>query len=327
MEVFGVGGDVEESGEDFALLGGLGDMGGGVDPVGGVVVGGEFAQLEDAALGAGGDFDDFALGVGRGDGVAGGPEVEAVDGFVVLAHVVVALGAAVVVVEGDAGADDVDERGALVRDGSFDEGHELLLVAGEAARDEGGAHEEREADGVDGGIRIDGALLRLRALVGGGGELALGKAVDAVVLEDVGHVDAAAHDVGELPQADGSGVAVAGDADVGEVAVGEVCAGQHRGHAPVHGVEAVRLAEEVVRGLGGAADAGELGDAVRLDVELPEGLDQRGGDGVVPAAGAERGDLALVVAARVAGGVLDEGRVVEFGFGEIGHKVKTWVPD
>ena len=72
VEVFGVGGDVEESGEDFALLGGLGDVGGGVDLVGGVVVGGELAQLEDAALGAGGDFDDFAFGVGRGHGLAAG---------------------------------------------------------------------------------------------------------------------------------------------------------------------------------------------------------------------------------------------------------------
>jgi hypothetical protein len=38
-----------------------------------------------------------------------GPEVEAVDGFVVLADEFVALGAAFVVVEGHAGADDVDE--------------------------------------------------------------------------------------------------------------------------------------------------------------------------------------------------------------------------
>ena len=41
-------------------------------------------------------------------------EVDAAHGVVVLAHVVVALGAAGVVVEGDAGADDVDERGAAM---------------------------------------------------------------------------------------------------------------------------------------------------------------------------------------------------------------------
>ena len=53
----------------------------------------ELAEAEDAAFGAGGDFDDFAVGVVGADGFAGGPEVEAVDGLVVLADVVVALGA------------------------------------------------------------------------------------------------------------------------------------------------------------------------------------------------------------------------------------------
>ena len=133
----------------------------------------------------------------------------------------------------------------------------------------------------------------LRALVGGGGELALGEAVDAVVLEDVGHVHAAAHDVRELAEADRGGVAVAGDAEVDQVAVGEVGAGQDGGHAAVDGVEAVRVAEEVVGRLGAAADAGELGDAVGLDVEVEEGLDQRRRDGVVAAAGAQGAHLAL----------------------------------
>src|SRR3546814_5015024 len=38
---------------------------------------------------------------------------------------------------------------------------------------------------------------------------------------------------------------------------------------------AVRLAEEVVRRLAAAADARQLGDAVRLDVQFPAGLDDR----------------------------------------------------
>jgi hypothetical protein len=53
-------------------------------------------------------------------------------------------------------------------------------------------------------------------------------------------------DVRELAEADRGGVAVAGHAEVDQVAVGEVGAGQHRRHAAVHGVEAVRVAEEVV---------------------------------------------------------------------------------
>ena len=73
---------------------GAGDVGNGVDPVRRVVVGGELTEANDAALGAGGDFDDVAFGVLGGDRFARRPEVEAVDGLVVLAHVVVALGRA-----------------------------------------------------------------------------------------------------------------------------------------------------------------------------------------------------------------------------------------
>ena len=91
-------------------------------------------------------------------------------------------------------------------------------------------------------------------------------------------------------------IAVAGDAEIDQVAVGEVGAGQHRRHAAVHRVEAVRVAEEIVRRLRRAADAGNLGDAVRLDRKLEAGLDDRGGDRVMAAAGAQRRDLALVVA-------------------------------
>ena len=157
---------------------------------------------------------------------------------------------------------------------------------------------------VDGVVVVGDAALRFRAAVGGGRELALGQAVHAVVLDDIGHVDAAAHGMRELADADRGGIAVARDAEIDQVAVGEVGAGQHRRHAPVHGVEAVRGVEEIVGGLGRAADAGNLRHPVRLDRELEAGLDDRGGDGVVAAAGAQRRDLALVVAVGVAERVL-----------------------
>src|SRR3546814_3365228 len=91
----------------------------------------------------------------------------------------------------------------------------------------------------------------------------------------------------------------------------------------MHGVEAVRLAEEVVRGLAAAADARQLGDAVRLDVQLPAGLDDRRRDRVVPATRAQRADLALVVAPGEADGVAAERGVVEFWFGEVGHATRS----
>src|SRR3546814_7006870 len=82
-----------------------------------------------------------------------------------------------------------------------------------------------------------------RALVGGGRELAFGEAVHAVVHDDVDHVHAPPHDVGELAEADRGAVAIAGDAEIDQLAVGEVGAGQHARHAAVHGVEAVRSEE------------------------------------------------------------------------------------
>jgi hypothetical protein len=48
----------------------------------------------------------------------------------------------------------------------------------------------------------------------------------------------------ELAEPDRGRVAVVGDAEINQLAVGEVGAGQDRRHAPVHAVEAVRLAEE-----------------------------------------------------------------------------------
>src|SRR4051812_41807000 len=84
-------------------------------------------------------------------------------------------------------------------------------------------------------------------------------------------------------------------------------------------VEAVRRAQEVVRRFRAAADARQLGHAVRLDVQLPAGLDDRGGDRIVAAAGAQRRDAALIVAARVADLVGGERRVAQAGLGDIGH--------
>ena len=80
-------------------------------------------------------------------------------------------------------------------------------------RDEGCAQLNGEGAGVDGGQVVDDAGLELGADVGGGGELALGQAVDAVVFDDVDHGQIAAQQVHELADADGGGVAVAGDAE------------------------------------------------------------------------------------------------------------------
>ncbi len=285
-----------------------------------VVFGVELAQRDLRAVVLLDDLDRARLVVDL-DRLAAGDEVEPVHRLVVHAHVVEALGRAEVVVERDAGREHVDEGRALVLDRRLDDRHELRLVAGERARHEGRAELHRHRDQVDRGVVVDRAALRLRAAVGGGGELAFGQAVHAVVLDDVDHVDAAADRVRELPEPDRGAVAVARDAEIDQVAVGEVGAGEHRGHAPVHRIEAVRLAEEIGRRLRRAADARQLGDAVRLDRELEAGLDDRGRDRVVAAAGAQRRDRALVVAVGVAERILRQRGVVEFRLDDVGHDI------
>ena len=310
--------DVEQAGHDLARRHAFLDPLHCRDLVRGVVFLSELAQAEDGTvvLLHGGER---ARIVGGGDLLAAFDEVDAVQRLVVLAHVVVALGRARVVVEGHARADDVEEGRPLVRHRRLDQRHELVLVTREGAADEGGTHQDGERDEVDRLVRVGHALLADRALVGGGRELALGQAVDAVVHDDVGHVHAAAHDVGELAESDRGRIAVARHAHVDQVLVGEVGAGHHRRHAAVHGVEAVAGAQEVGRRLRRAADARELGDLVRQDVEFVARLDDGGADRVVAAAGAQRRDRALVVAPGVAGLVLDQRGMMQPGLGDVGH--------
>ena len=54
-----------------------------------------------------------------------------------------------------------------------------------------GAELQGERGEIDGIVGVDEAALGFRAAVGGGGELAFGEAVHAVVLDDIDHVDAA----------------------------------------------------------------------------------------------------------------------------------------
>ena len=74
MEVFGVGIDVEETREDFALGRVRLDVGHGVDAVGGIVLGVGLAQLEDGAVVLG-DADSLPLIIRNSNCFAIGPEV------------------------------------------------------------------------------------------------------------------------------------------------------------------------------------------------------------------------------------------------------------
>src|SRR2546421_1017953 len=126
VEVFGVGGEVQQAGDDFAFRGVVGDVFERLHAAGRVVVGVGLAQADDRSVVLR-HFDGVAFVVLDVDGFARGPEVEAVDRFVVIAHVVVALGRAGGVVERDARRDDVDEGRAFVGDRRFHQGDKLRL--------------------------------------------------------------------------------------------------------------------------------------------------------------------------------------------------------
>src|SRR6266576_837393 len=84
-------------------------------------------------------------------------------------------------------------------------------------------------------------------------------------------------------------------------------------------IEAVGVAEEIVRRFRRTADARNLGDAMRLDRKLETGLDDRGRDRIMTATSAERRNLALVIAVGAAEIVFRKAGMMEFRLGDVGH--------
>src|SRR5947209_457553 len=146
--------------------------------------------------------------------------------FVVL-HVLVRLGRTLVVVEGHARRYYVEHRRAFVGDRRLKHQQQLFLVAGERAAHEGCAELDCERAGVDGGKIVDNAGAQLRAYVGRGRELAFREAIHTVVLDDVHDRQISPHEVDELADADGGGVAVTANAQGNQLAVGEDRAGRN----------------------------------------------------------------------------------------------------
>src|SRR5579864_6724774 len=185
--------------------------------------------------------------------------------LVVVLHVFVGLGGALVVIKCHTGRNHVEHDRAAVGDGRLHHGCQLLFVTGEGASHKGSAQLNGQHAGVNGGQVVDDPGLQLGADVGGGRELALGQAVHAVIFDDVDDGQVPPHQVNELAHADGSGIAVATDPQSQQVAVSQHSSSGHRGHAPVHRVEAVGAIHEISRAFGGAANAAQLGQALRLN--------------------------------------------------------------
>ena len=225
MDVARIRREVEQAGDDLALFLPFADVGVRPIAVGGIVVFRDLPQAHPAAVVQHHRADGAGI-VGGRDRRRRQHEIRLHDLDVLLARVGVALGRALVIVERHARRDDVDKGEALVREPGLEDRHELALVAGEAARDEGRAERQRQQAAVDRAHRVGLALLAERAGIGRGRELPLRQAVHAVVLEHVEDVHVAADRVAQLAEADRQRVAVARDADVDEVAVGRVRPGR-----------------------------------------------------------------------------------------------------
>src|ERR1039458_10395635 len=78
----------------------------------------------------------------------------------------------------------------------------------------------------------------------GGNSLSLGQAVNAIIFNDIDERHIAAHEVHKLAEADGGGIAVAGNADPHQRTVGQQRSGGDGRHASVDAVEAGGIPRE-----------------------------------------------------------------------------------
>ena len=222
------------------------------------------------------------------------------------------------IVEGHAGRDHVDEGKALVHQPGLDQGDQLGLVAGKGTRDKACAQSESLHTRVDRRLLVGESFLGFRPDIRGRRKLSLGQPVHTVVLDDVEHVEIAPDGMGKLAESDGEGIAVTGYADIVQLAVHGIGASGHRRHASVHAIDAVRLAHEIGRRLGRTADTGHFRRTFGCQVQLPEGLHQRGRHRVMTAAGAQCRHHTFIVPDRQAQLVFGQVFVDE-GFRHGGH--------
>src|ERR1019366_9464626 len=113
------------------------------------------------------------------------------------------------IVEGDTGRDDVEHSGAVMGERAFEEGEQLPFVARKRAGGISGTGLDGQRTGINGGQVVDDSGLELGAGIRRGGELPLGEAILAVVLDDVNDGEVATHQMHELADADGGAVAIA----------------------------------------------------------------------------------------------------------------------
>ena len=197
----------------------------------------------------------------------------------------------VVFVEGHTGLEQVHQGIAAVRDRRPEKGAGLFRVAHVGAGHERGVQGDGHGQGVERLVDHAGDLQRgdETALAGGRG-LALGQAVDHVVVDDVGQVRVAADAVEEMVAALAVHVAVAALGDHGQARVARPDGRGRRQGPAVQPVEVVGV--DVLGQLGRLADAGDEHGLLRVKLQLGQGFADQFEDAVVAAARAP-GDVTV----------------------------------
>ena len=144
----------------------------------------------------------------------------------------------------------------LVLDGTGDDLGGVVGVAGEGLGYEPAAQGQRQGQRPQGlGNDPEGLDLGHKTQGARGGGLALGEAVDAVVVHDQGDIEVAADVVEEVVPALSVDIPVAGFGDHNEGFIGDLCPARRGQGPPVQAIQAVH--PHVVDDLGGLADPGD----------------------------------------------------------------------
>ncbi len=184
-----------------------------------------------------------------------------------------------------AGMEHVHQGKPLVFDGTGDDLGGVVGVAGEGLGHEPAAQGQRQGQRPQGlGNDPEGLDLGHKTQGARGGGLALGEAVDAVVMHDQGDIEVAADVVEEVVPALPVDIPVAGFGDHNEGLIGDLYPGRRGQGPPVQAIEAVH--PHVVDDLRGLADPGDEHHPMVGDPKLGQRCGQRLPDGEVPAAGA-----------------------------------------
>ena len=149
------------------------------------------------------------------------------------------------VIKAHAGRDDINQGKAFMFNPGLNQRDKLGFIAGETARDKGGADRQGEGARINRLHDIDFTLFGRRARIRSGRELSLSQAVNAIIFQHIKHIYITAHRMDHLSRANREAIAIARHANIGHMRIARHCACGDAGHTSVNRIIAVRLFHEI----------------------------------------------------------------------------------